>query len=98
MGDWLLTQLGTGSGVSRSLCQPASGQGQGPAGTRVGSGLLWVGWVCRLQDHGSLESGVCPLGGETGLEASASFLEGGAGACPLVDGAGSWSSGGQLHV
>ena len=31
---------------------------------------------------------------EAGLEASAGFLEGRASACPLVDGAGSWPSGG----
>ena len=51
-----------------------------------------------LQDHSFLLSGVCPLVGEAGLEACAGFLVGGAGACPLVYGAGYWPSGGQGHV
>lgn len=33
--------------------------------------------------------------GEAGLEAGAGFLAGGAGACPLVPGAGSWPFDGQ---
>ena len=41
---------------------------------------------------------VCPLVGEAGLEASSGFLEARAGACPLVDVAGSWPSLGQGHV
>ena len=83
-----LTQLGMGSGVSQSLCWPASRQGWGPADPRVGSGLLWVGWVCRLQDCDFLAFSVCPLVGEAGLEVTASFSEGRVGA-------GSWPSGGQ---
>ena len=37
---WFLTQLGTVSRMSQSLCLPANGQEQGPAGPRAGSGLL----------------------------------------------------------
>ena len=47
------------SGVSRRLYWPVSGQGPGPAGPRIGSGLL--------EDGGFLASGVCPLVGEAGL-------------------------------
>ena len=57
LGSWgwrFLIQLGMGSRVSRRLRWPASGQDQGPAGPRVGSGL----W-----DGGFLASGVCPPGG-----------------------------------
>ena len=57
-----------------------------------------MGWVCRLQDCSFLESGICSLDDETGLGGSPTFLEGRAGAYPLVSGAGSWSSGGQHHV
>ena len=39
-----------------------------------------------------------PLMGKAGLEACSGFLVGGTGVCPLVGGAGSWSSGGQGHV
>ena len=38
-GSQFLTQLVMGSGVSQSLCWPVSGQGQDPAGPRVGSDL-----------------------------------------------------------
>ena len=64
-------------------------------------GSIWPAFadpVCRLQDHSFLASDVCPLVGETGLEACVGFLVRGAGACPLVAGAGSWPSGGQGHV
>ena len=97
-GGQFLTQLGMRFGVSQNLCWPASGQGRGPACPRVVSGLLLAGWVCRLWDCGFLASGICPLVGEAGLEASAGFLEGKASACPLVGGAGSWPAGGQGHV
>ena len=39
-------------------------------------------------------TGVCPLVAEADLEAGAGSLEGRAGACPLMDGGGFWSSGG----
>lgn len=41
-----------------------------------------------------LASGVCPLLGETGLEAPAGPREGSASARPLVGGAGSWPTNG----
>ena len=96
VGAGVLTQLSLGSGVSRSLSWPASGQG--PTGSRVESALLWVGWVHRLWDLSFLASVVCPLVGEVGLEVGAGFLEGRDSVCPLMGGAGSWSSGGQGHV
>ena len=68
--------------MSQSLCWPASRQG--PAGPRVGSGLLWVGWVYILRDCSFLVSGVCLIVGEADLEASAGFLESRARDCPLV--------------
>ena len=49
----------------------------------------------RLQYSSFLASGVCPLVGEASPEACAGFLVGGACACPLVGGAGSWTSGDQ---
>ena len=54
-----------------------------------------MGWVCRQRDGSFLASDVSLLVGEAGLEASAGFLKGRAGDCPLVGGAGSWPSGGQ---
>ena len=45
---------------------------RGPAGPRIGSGLLLVGSLPRLQDSSFLPSGVCPLMGE----ASAGLLLG----------------------
>ena len=51
--------------------------------------------VPRLQDSGFLVSDVCSLLGKDGLGTVAGFLEGGAGACPLVGGSVSWASGGQ---
>lgn len=47
-GRKFLTPLCMVSGVSQNLHWPASGQCQGLTGPRVGSGLLWVGWVHRL--------------------------------------------------
>ena len=89
-----LTQLGTGSGVSWSLCWPASGQGWGPA-VPV-RGLACWSTYCRTS---FLASDVCPLVGETGPEARAGSLEARARAsgsrswncCMLTGG---WSSGG----
>ena len=86
-----LIQLGMGSQVSQSLCWPVSGQGQGPAGPRAGSGLLWAGWGIVFFLH---LSGVWPLVGGARLEVCTGFLEGRASDCPLVGGAGSWPSGG----
>ena len=43
-------------------------------------------------------SGICPLVGVASLEACEGFLVRRDGACPLVGGSGSWSSGGQGHV
>ena len=59
-----LTQLGEGYGVSQCLCWPASGQGQGPAGYRAGSLLLWASSVHMLLDCGFLASVACPLVGQ----------------------------------
>ena len=59
---------------------------------------LFVDSICRLQDCSFLASGVCPLVDEDGLEVCAGFLAGRVGACPLVGGTGSWSSGGQSHA
>ena len=103
---WLLTQLDMGFGVSQSLCWPASGQGRGPAGSRVGSALLSAGWVRRLPDCGFLAFGVCPLVSEAGPEAGAGFLEGRARAQEILElVAAQWwvelgpgTSGGQGHV
>ena len=81
--------------MSQQYTPLSSPMGQGPAGPRVGSDLcLWTR-LHRLWDFSFLALGVCPLVGEAGLEAYASFLVGGAGACPLVGGAGSWPSCGQ---
>ena len=57
-------------------------------------GKVWP----ALQDCFFLASCFCTLVGEVGLEACAGFLVGGAGACPLVGGAGSWPSGVLGHV
>lgn len=65
-----------------------SPKGQGPACSRVVSGLhlqiLSIG--CG---YSFLASGVWSLVGEAGLEASAGFVVGGASVCLLVGGAGS---------
>ena len=64
-------------------------------------GSIWpvfADLVCRLQNCSVLASGVCPQVGEAGVEAYAGFLAGGASACPLVRGVGSWPSGGQGHA
>ena len=63
-----------------------------------GKDLACCEWVCRLQDHGFLASGVFPLLGEDVLVANSGFLEGRAGAFPLMGRAESWPSGGQGHV
>ena len=57
-GRELVPDTGVESRVSQSLHWLASGQDQGPAGPRVGSVLLWVGWVCRLWDHNFLTSSI----------------------------------------
>ena len=88
-----MTQLDMGSRVSQSLCWPAGGQGRGLAGPGAGSGLLWAGWVGRLQNCDFVVSGVCSLVGEPCPEAKAGFLEGRASACLLVGGTVSWTSG-----
>ena len=75
-----------------------SPMGQGPAGPKVDSDLCLRTQFHRLWDCIFLASGVCPLVGEAGLEVPAGFLVGGTGACPLLGGVGSWSSGGQCHV
>ena len=49
---------------------------RGPAGPRIGSGLLLVGSVPRLQDCSFLPSGICPLMGEAHLEPTADLLLG----------------------
>lgn len=56
---------------------------------------LWT-WLHGLPDHNCLASVICPFVGEAILEPFAGFLVAwclGAGACPLMDGAGSWPSG-----
>ena len=73
----------------------SSPKAQGPAGSRVGSDLCLQTQFHRLWDHSFLASGICTLVCEAGIEACAGFLVGGAGACALVGGAGSWPSGGQ---
>ena len=85
-------QFLTQSEMSWSLCQPTRGQGWGPAGPRVGSGLP----VCRpgsqaLWGCGFPGSGVCSWWMETRLDANTGFLEGRAVVWPLVDGS-SWVS------
>ena len=85
-------QFLTQSEMSWSLCQPTRGQGWGPAGPRVGSGLP----VCRpgsqaLWGCGFPGSDVCSWGMETRLDANTGFLEGRAVVWPLVDGS-SWVS------
>ena len=97
-GGRFLTQFIMGRGVSQKLHWPASGQGQVPAGPRVGSNLLLADSFHSLWGHSFLASGICPLVGEAGLEAYTGFMVGKAGACPLVGGPGSWPSGGQGHV
>ena len=85
-----LTQLGMVSVFSQSLCWPASGQGQGPAGPRARCGLL----MGRLWDCGFLETGVCPLVDEAGLKSRADSLEGRAraqGILGLLGGPVSWA-------
>ena len=57
-------------------------------------GLFYTG--CRILV--SLATSVCPLVGEVGPRAYASFLVGEIGVCPLVSGAGSYPSGEQSHV
>ena len=66
LGGQFLTQMGMGSRVSQRLHLSASGQGQGPAGPRVGSGLLSADSVHRLLDCSFLVSGACPLVGGVG--------------------------------
>ena len=88
----LVPDTGTGSRVSRGFCWPAKRQGQGPAGPRTGSALLWADWIHRLWYCDFLAFGVCLLSGEAGPETSGGFLEfkdSGTGACPLVGGTGS---------
>ena len=63
-----------------------------------GTGLLLSGSVHRLQDYSFLAIGVCPVPSEADLEASAGFLVGKVGACPLMGRAGSWPCGGKGHV
>ena len=72
--------------------------GQGPAGPRVGSGLLWAGGVSKLWDCGFLLPCVYLLVEDAGLGARAGLLEGRPGACPLVDRGGSCPFGGQGHI
>ena len=83
---WYLTQLVAGSRVSWSLCWPAGGQGQGPAGPNVGAGLLT--WELGPQAAGLPLSctGACLLVGEAGPAARAGLLvaeagDSGSGAC-----------------
>ena len=47
VGGWFLTELDIGLGCPKG-CWPASGQGQCPAGPRVGSDLLLLDSVCKL--------------------------------------------------
>ena len=75
-GVLFLTQFSVGSGVSWSLCWPASGQGWALASPRAGSGLLLEGWIPRLWDCGFLASSICPLVGEAGPEARTGSLQG----------------------
>ena len=81
--------------VSQQYTPLSPPKAQGPAGPRVRSDLCQF---CRLQDHSFIRSGICPLVGEAGLEVCVSFLVGGADACSLVGGAGSWPSDGQGQV
>ena len=98
-GGWFLAHIWVwGLGYPEAFCWPASGQGQGAAGPRAGSGLLWVDWVCRLWDCGFLVPGVCPLVSEADPEASSGFLDGRAGAWPLLGGTASQPSSGQQCV
>lgn len=77
-----------GSEVSQKLSWSASGQGQGPAGPREGSGL--PSWIMV-----GLLPGACALVDEAGLGACAE----GRGLClPMMGGAGSWPCGGQGPV
>ena len=59
---------------------------------------VFVDSVWKLQDHSFLISGGYSLMGEVALEVCEDFLMGGTSACPLVDGAGSWLSGGQNRL
>lgn len=54
-------------------------------------GRVWS----ALHNCSFLASNVFPIVGKTGLEDNVSLLVGGTSAFPLVDGAGSWPSGGQ---
>ena len=83
-GGLVPDMVGFGVSVSQSLHWLASGKGQGEAGLRVWSGLFLADSFHRLQDHSFLACGVCPLVGESGLEACAGFLAGRVSACPLV--------------
>ena len=90
-----LTQLAVRSGLSQSLCWPASWQGQGPAGPELLLAHCWEGLVCRLQGCDCPVAIVCPLVCEAGRESRACTLEvgarnSGAGAYPHVGRAGSW--------
>ena len=89
LGVQFLTQLSMGLGVSLRLGQFASGQGQGPAGLSVGSGMLSLGTQFSCVFY------LPP--GEAGLEMNAGFLDRRARACPLVGRTGSQASGGQDH-
>ena len=64
--------IGMGSGVSRLLHHPAGGQGQGPAGPGVGSGLC-------------LPSGKAGLEASWWEEQAPAHWEAGLGLGPLVD-------------
>ena len=68
---------------------PASGLAPGPTGPRVESGL------CCMIIAFFLVS--CPLVDEAGLVVWSLFLVGGAHACPMVGGSGSWPSGRLGH-
>ena len=57
-----------------------------------GSGLVCVAGCSFIAPS------VCPLGDEGNLESCSGFLVGGASACPLVGGAGTWPSDGHGNV
>ena len=81
--------------MSQSLCWPAGGRGQGPAGPTARAVLLVDGLGPQAVGCGCPGIGVISVVGEGSPEARASLLMGGArdsraGACPLLCGAGSW--------
>ena len=85
--------------VSQPYTPLLSPCGQGPAGPRGGSDLCLRTQFHQLCDCIFLAFLVSALPAfDSGLEASAGFLVGGAGACLLVGGIGSWPSGGQDHI